>query len=155
METGDLQAELTVATVAHNFAPFQPGNDFFDVAESVPGLVNSEKESCAQSTGVGYVCEVTWASGGIGESLLNSSVAVKLAAFGAGMAVTSSCSSGAQGKCLREELEKASSCPVIICLLEGNVPPVIRRPSQLLTARKFKVIRGQALFWSAQKHVPQ
>lgn len=39
METGDLQAELTVAAVAHNYAPFLLGNDFFDLAESVPGFV--------------------------------------------------------------------------------------------------------------------
>ncbi|CAM2106138.1 unnamed protein product [Caretta caretta] len=115
METGDFQAELTVAVVAHNFTP---GNGFIDVAEFVPGFVSSKKGSCAESPrGEG---EVTCAAGKIGECLFNSSVA-------AGMIVTSSFSPRAQGKSLQEGLDRASSSPVIISLVEGNVPPCNRK----------------------------
>ncbi|XP_053878516.1 uncharacterized protein LOC128834074 [Malaclemys terrapin pileata] len=68
MQTSPLQAELTVATVAHNFAPFLLGNDFFNVAESVPRLVSSEKGSCAKSPG--GEGEVTWTAGGTERCLL-------------------------------------------------------------------------------------
>lgn len=49
MQTSDLQAELTVATVTHNFALFLLENYLLNVAESVPGLASSERESCAKS----------------------------------------------------------------------------------------------------------
>lgn len=52
MQTKDLQAEPTVATVAHNFAPFLLGNDFFSVAESVPGLVSSRGRCGVKSHGL-------------------------------------------------------------------------------------------------------
>ncbi|CAM2104958.1 unnamed protein product [Caretta caretta] len=80
METGDLQTELTLATVAHNFAPFLLGNDFLDVAKFVSGFVSSKKESCAESSrGEG---KATCSAGEIGESLFNSSVTVENAVSG-------------------------------------------------------------------------
>ncbi|XP_065417676.1 uncharacterized protein LOC135974320 [Chrysemys picta bellii] len=138
MQTRDLQAELTVATVANNFAPFLLGNDFFSVAESVPGLVSSEKESCAKSPREGG--EVTRTAGGIGECLLGSSAAVKDAASGAGLVVASSCSPGAQGKFQREELDEASSCPLIISPGEGDVPPCSKEAT---TAADCQEVAGQ------------
>ncbi|KAM7178088.1 uncharacterized protein RBU57_002333 isoform 2-T3 [Macrochelys suwanniensis] len=72
MQTENLQAKLTVATVSHNFAPFLLGNDFFAVAESIPGLGGSKQEPGAENPRGGG--EVTGT-----------------AAVAAGVAVASSC----------------------------------------------------------------
>ncbi|XP_044886526.1 uncharacterized protein LOC123377543 [Mauremys mutica] len=128
METGDLEAELTVAAVAHNFAPFLMGNDFFNVAESIPGFVSSKKESCAEiPRGEG---EVTCAAEEIGECLFNSLVAVE----------NGLCSPGAQGRSLQERLDRVSSCPMIISLGEGDVPPCNR---EAFPAAECQEVAGQ------------